>query len=87
MKGYLDRIEDDKYAVILVEEIGKEYVLHKDQLPHGSRIHSYFDVKIEDDRIISLTLDEKASISEQQKVDSMMAKLRSKNKGSKFSKK
>ncbi|AST92512.1 hypothetical protein BC6307_15040 [Sutcliffiella cohnii] len=87
MKGYLDRIEDDKYAVILVEEIGKEYVLSKDQLPDGSSIHSYFDVKIEDDRITSLTLDEKTSISEQQKVDSMMAKLRSKSKGSKFSKK
>jgi hypothetical protein len=87
MKGYLDRIDDNKYAVILVEETKKEFVLPKEELPEGSAEKSYFDLTIENDRITSITLDEETTFSEQKKADDLMAKLRSKSKGSKFKKK
>lgn len=86
MKGYLDRIEDNKFAVILVEEINKEFILPKDELPEGSVAQTYFDVTIEHDKIVSLTPNEQTTSSEQEKVEDMMAKLRSKSKTSKFKK-
>jgi hypothetical protein len=47
---------------------------------------SYFEITIEDDKITSLKLDEQTTLSEQDKVENMMTKLRSKSKGSKFKK-
>lgn len=86
IKGYLDRIEDNQFAVILVEEMKKEFILPKDELPEGSKEKSYFDITIENDTITSMKLDEQTTLSEQKKVDDMMTTLRSKSKGSKFKK-
>jgi hypothetical protein len=84
MKGYLDRIEDNKFAVILVEEINKEFILPVAELPFGSAVKSYFDLTIENNQITSMKLNEQATMTEQQKVDELVSKLRSKSKGSKF---
>lgn len=84
MKGYLDRIEDNKFAVILVEEIKKEFILPVAELPVGSVAKSYFDLTIENNQITSMKLNEQATMTEQQKVDDLFSKLRSKSKGSKF---
>lgn len=86
MKGYLDRIEDNQYAVILVEEMKKEFIIPKEDLPQGSKENSFFEITIENEKITSILLDEQATLSEQEKVDDMMTKLRSKSKGSKFKK-
>ena len=83
---YLDRIEDQKFAVILVEEINKEYIIPKAELPEGSNVKSYFELTIENNKITSINLNEEASRAEQQNVDEMMSKLRSKSKGSKYKK-
>jgi hypothetical protein len=84
MKGYLDRIEENKFAVILVEEIKKEFILPVAELPVGSSEKSYFDLTIENNQITSMKLNEQATMTEQQKVDDLLSKLRSKSKGSKF---
>ena len=86
IKGYLDRIEDNQYAVILVEEMKKEFIVPKEDLPQGSTENSYFEITIENEKITFLKLDEQTTLSEQEKVDDMMTKLRSKSKGSKFKK-
>jgi hypothetical protein len=86
IKGYLDRIEDNQFAVILVEEMKKEFIIPKDELPEGAKEKSYFEITIENDKITSMKLDKHTTLSEQQKVDDMMTKLRSKSKGSKFKK-
>lgn len=86
MKGYLDRIEDNKFAVILVESINKEFIIPKAELPEGSTEKSYFDLTIEKDKIKSLKLNEQSSVTEQQKTDDLLSKLRSKSKESKFRK-
>jgi hypothetical protein len=65
----------------------KNLLSQKIDLPEGSSEKSYFDVTIENDKITSLKLNELTIISEQQKTDELMAKLRSKSKGSKFKKK
>ncbi|MEH7493216.1 DUF3006 domain-containing protein [Neobacillus niacini] len=86
IKGYLDRIEDNQFAVILVEEIKKEFVIPVEDLPEGSKENSYFEMSIENDKISSIKLDEQTTQTEQEKVDDLMTKLRSKSKGSKFKK-
>lgn len=87
MKGYLDRIEDNTFAVILVEEIKKEFIIPKAELPEGSTEKSYFDLTIENDKITSMKLNEGTTAAEQQKVDDLMEKIKSKSRGSKFLKK
>jgi hypothetical protein len=87
IKGYLDRIEDNQFAVILVEEMKKEFIIPKKDLPKGSKENSYFEITIENEKITSLKLDEQTTLSEQEQVDEMMTKLRSKSIGSKFKKK
>ncbi|PLR79750.1 DUF3006 domain-containing protein [Bacillus canaveralius] len=85
MKGYLDRIEENQYAVILVEAVNKEFIIHKEKLPAGSSVHSWFDVTLEDGHITGLTLNEEATASSEQKVDNLTQKLRNKSR-SKFKK-
>lgn len=86
MKGYLDRFEENEYAVILVEELKKEFVLRKEELPEGSTVQTYFDLTIENDEIKSIKLDPGITHTEQQNVKALMAKLRAKSNGSKFKK-
>nr|WP_240795393.1 DUF3006 family protein [Aquibacillus halophilus] len=83
----MDRIEEGKFAVILVDEINKEFILPKAELPVGSSEQSYFDLTIENDKITSLKLNEQTTSTEQEKVDNLISKIRSKNKDSKFKKK
>jgi hypothetical protein len=64
----------------------KEFIIPKEDLPHGSKENSYFDITIENEKITSIELDEQTTRSEQAKVDDMMTKLRSNSKGSKFKK-
>jgi Protein of unknown function (DUF3006) len=86
IKGYLDRIEDNQFAVILAMEIKKEFVIPVEELPEGSKEKSYFEITIENDKITSMKFDEQTTQTEQEKVDDLMSKLRSKSKGSKFKK-
>lgn len=86
IKGYLDRIEDNQFAVILAEKIKKEFIIPVEDLPEGSKEKSYFEITIENDKITSMKLDEQTTQTEQEKADDLMTKLRSKSKGSKFKK-
>jgi hypothetical protein len=65
----------------------KEFIIPKKDLPKGSKENSYFEITIENEKITSLKLDEQTTLSEQEQVDEMMTKLRSKSIGSKFKKK
>ncbi|WP_226035263.1 DUF3006 family protein [Aquibacillus saliphilus] len=87
MKGYLDRIEDDKFAVILVEQINQEFIIAKSELPAGSTEKTYFDLTIEKEKITSIKRNEQTTVNKQKNVDDLMSKIRSKSNGSKFKKK
>ncbi|WP_102349049.1 DUF3006 domain-containing protein [Bacillus sp. Marseille-P3661] len=87
MKGYLDRIEDNTFGVLLVEELNKEFMIPVAELPAGSTAGTHFDVTLENNKIVTIKVNEVATKAEQQKVDDRMTKIRSKSKGSKFQKK
>lgn len=83
MKGILDRIEDDRHAVILVEEEGIELVLPANRLPEGSQINSWFTIDAENGQL-AVTLDEETSNAKNVQAEELMTRLRTKKKGSRF---
>lgn len=87
MKGYFDRVEDRQMAVILVEEMNKEFIISVNELPEGSVAGTYFDLIIENGEIISIIPDRETTEVEKEKTDALMTKLRAKSKGSKFKRK
>lgn len=83
MKGILDRIEDGRHAIILVEEEGVELVLPANRLPEGSQVNSWFTIDAEDGQL-AVTLDEETSIAKTAQAEELVARLRTKKKGSRF---
>ncbi|AQU78104.1 DUF3006 domain-containing protein [Planococcus faecalis] len=86
MKGILDRIEDGRYAVILVEAEKLELILPFDYLPAGSHINSWFTIDAEN-RQLSIILDEETSLIKNQQTKELMDRLRMRKKGSRFKRK
>lgn len=83
MKGILDRIEDGRHAVILVEEEGIELILPANRLPEGSQINSWFTIDTENGQLM-MALDEELSLAKSEQAEELMARLRKKKKGSRF---
>ena len=83
MKGILDRIEDGRHAVILVEEEGVELVLPANRLPEGSQVNSWFTIDAENGQL-AVTLDEETSNAKSVQAEELMTRLRTKKKRSRF---
>lgn len=83
MKGILDRIEDDRYAVILVEEEGLELILPVNRLPAGSQVNSWFTIDAENGQL-AVTLDHKTSFIKARQAEELIARLRKKKTRSRF---
>lgn len=86
MKGILDRIEEGRYAVILVEAEKLELILPFNCLPAGSQINSWFTIDAEN-RQLSIILDEETSLIRNQQIEELMDRLRMRKKGSRFKRK
>ncbi|MFD1037490.1 DUF3006 domain-containing protein [Virgibacillus byunsanensis] len=87
MKGVLDRFEDNDKAVILIEEEMKALVIPAEELPKGSEINTYFNIKEKNGDYKILSIDQETTEKEAQKASNLMEKLRAKTSGSKFKKK
>lgn len=87
MKGVLDRMEDGKWAVILLEEVNREIIVPAAELPEGSRIKSWFDIDFDDSGIVSIELDPRSTAIKEQRVEQLMRNLRSRRSGSRFKRK
>ena len=84
MRGTLNRIEDGRFAVILLEEEQKEIVFPAAHLPEGSQVNSWFEIVLDGEDIISISLDEDSRKAKETEARSLMRKLRRKNGGSRF---
>ncbi|MFG6146993.1 DUF3006 domain-containing protein [Halobacillus sp. B23F22_1] len=87
MKAVFDRLEEEKYAVLLVEAHNKELVLDKDILPEGSKPNDWFEVTIEEDQVTSIKRDPEATAAQEKKVKDKRKRLKEKSKGSRFKRK
>lgn len=87
MKGILDRIEDGRFAVILIEEVRREMILPVECLPEGSAVHSWFDIELEGEEIKSISHDANMEAFKERQAGALMEKLRSRKRGSRFKRK
>ncbi len=86
MKGVLDRFEGDK-AVVLIEENKSELIVGKSELPEGSKVNTVFLLDERNGEYTIVSIDTAGTQAEAQTSSDLMAKLRAKSNGSKFSKK
>lgn len=84
VKGVLDRIVDDEHAVILVEQLGKEFVISSSLLPEGSKEGTWFTLVLNEDTIVKMDIDQVQTDFIKGVIDDKLNKLRSKSKGSRF---
>ena len=81
--GVLDRITDNK-GTILVEELGKEFIVDTSTLPVGSKEGSLLTLTIEEGQIENITLDKERTEQAFQKNRDRVNRLRANSKGSRF---
>ncbi|SDN22669.1 DUF3006 family protein [Alkalicoccus daliensis] len=80
---YLDRIEDNQYAVLIVDELNREYIMPVDQLPENAEEGTRGNVQIEDDKAVSFVEDKQATVSAKDRI-SQKKELLKKKKRSEF---
>lgn len=82
----LDRIEEGK-AVLLIQDVEKEWVIDKNHLPHGSSIGDWLTIQITEGRISDMVIDHVLTEEKKQTADQLLASVRSQRKESKFKRK
>ena len=75
-KGVLDRWEDNDMAVLLVEGINKEIVVSRDVLPRGSEINMWFDLELNGNTIVAISIDWQITIEMIKQTQELMKELR-----------
>lgn len=86
--GYIDRIEDNKHAVIIVETESKQFVVDADTLPTGVTEGKWVDFKLNQyGEVSEITLNKSKQNKMTTEVNNVMNQLRSKKKESKFKRK
>ncbi|HSI67786.1 MAG TPA: DUF3006 family protein [Planococcus sp. (in: firmicutes)] len=84
MKGVLERIEDNRIAVILIEEEGREIHLPVTELPEGSEVNTWFDVDMKEGERISIRIDPVVTEDKNRSAQEILKKIKSKKHKSKF---
>ncbi|QQK75855.1 DUF3006 domain-containing protein [Salicibibacter cibarius] len=82
-KAVLDRIEDGKHAVLLIGDEEKEKIIPSSELPEGSKEGMWFQVDLEDSKIVKISIDQAETKKREKRISDKMAKLK-KKKGGKF---
>lgn len=80
LKGVLDRIEDGKKAVILIEHINHELVISVDELPKGTQVDTWLNIEKVDGDYQIHSIAEETTVSQQEKTAHLMKKLRARSK-------
>lgn len=75
----IDRMSDQQTAVILVETLGKEFVVEQAQLPEGVNVHDYIDVEVIHNSLTILGKNELKTKEQKVKIKDKLAVLRAKN--------
>jgi len=86
MKGYLDRVEDNDMAVILIEEKNEEIVVPIDELPNGCKEKTWLHMEHIQGSYKVISIDHETTAKKAQQTSALMEKLRKRKKGSKFKK-
>ncbi|MDQ0352216.1 hypothetical protein J2R98_002050 [Alkalibacillus filiformis] len=87
VQGVLDEIVDGQTAVILVETTKQTFHLPVSQLPEESQEGIWYDIRVESDQIVELTINEEKTKQQKDGIRNRLNRLRKNSEGSKFKKK
>lgn len=76
--AYFERLTDNDQALLLIEELQKEFHVDAASLPIGSTTGTWFLVEVQDDLIVSITLDEEKTQAIAKEIDDRMQRLKAK---------
>jgi len=74
-KAVIDRFEGDK-AVLLVGEEEDKLIVPRVSLPSGAKEGQWLQVDVQDDRVLSATIDEAETAKRVKEIDEKLAMLR-----------
>ncbi|MCZ0704435.1 invasion protein IalB [Natronobacillus azotifigens] len=86
-QAVFDRISDNNKAVLLVEGLNQEYVIDLLLLPSGAKPNDWFEIDIENNRIVEMRFDSQKTDETKHKINKQMNRIRTLKKGSKFKRK
>lgn len=86
MKAMLDRIEEGK-AVLLIQDLDKEWIIEKNHLPQGSKIGDWLTLQITEGRISDMTIDQALTQEKKKTATDLLTSIRKQPKESKFKRK
>lgn len=86
MKAMLDRIEEGK-AILLIQDVEKEWIIDKNYLPHGSNIGDWLTIQITEGRISDMMIDQALTQEKKKIADDLLTSIRKQPKESKFKRK
>jgi hypothetical protein len=75
-QAVIDRIEDDRLAVLLVGQDERELLVPLDRLPAGARAGNWLRVQLDQDRLIDAELDEAQTRAAAERIQDKLALLR-----------
>ena len=84
--GYIDRIEEGK-AVIIVEEIKKEFVIDKKDINPSIKEGDWLQIELNEGQIEWINKDDSLTDENRKRIKGKADKVRKKSKGSKYKKK
>jgi len=77
--GVLDRMEDNEQAVILIEDLGEELIVPKQDLPLGSKENTWFLIeKNNEGKLERISIDYKTTVEEAEKMKRLGEKVKNK---------
>ncbi|WP_301107371.1 DUF3006 domain-containing protein [Sporosarcina sp.] len=82
--GYIDRIEEERFAVLLVKDTGEEFITDVTALPESAREGVYLTITLTDGEITQLVIDRQETEVMEQKIEEQLKKIKSRSKGSRF---
>lgn len=82
--GYVDRIEEERFAVVLVEALGKEFVVDVSELPETANEGSYLTVTLMNGKVCGLALNQQEAESMEREIEEKLQRIKSKSNTSRF---
>ena len=76
MRAVVDRIEDGKHAVLLIEDNQMEKVVPASQLPEGATDGTWLQVSFDGDQLVSVEIDHEETERMRAQISEKMARLR-----------
>lgn len=82
--GYIDRIEDERFAVILIDSLGKEFVVNVWDLPETAKEGSYLTITLIDGEISGLVVNQQETETMEKEISEKLQRIKSRSGASRF---